>query len=200
MSAYAQDNQVLPTSSKDDGAKDEKMNVGSLEVVDMSAPNSDLLHDTGASETMTSNVDQTVSSENKSDANAIDSSKTREFPNVLFDNVSSKKNLEETSRLSRESPEVLSENASERMVENEDAIAYPEHVQHASVFCPMLKFIEMDSIMAQGIFLSEKEISQIEERKHSIFYKFSNITFDEKESRKSKIKKISILLSMLRAS
>ena len=42
-------------------------------------------------------------------------------------------------------------------------------------------------IMAQGIFLSEKEMSQMEERKHSIFYKFSDITFEEKVSMKRKM-------------
>ena len=49
-------------------------------------------------------------------------------------------------------------------LKNEDAICNPEHVQDAFVFCPMSKSIEMDSIMAQGIVLSEK----MEERKHSI--------------------------------
>jgi len=95
--------------------------------------------------------------------NAIDSSKTKEIPDVSFDNVLSKENPEETIRLSRGNPEVLSNNVSERMVENEDAICNPKHVQHAFVFCPMLKSIEMDSIMAQGIFLSEKEMTQMEE-------------------------------------
>ena len=86
-----------------------------------------------------------------------------------MDNVSSKENLQETIRLSRKRAKVLSDNASERMVENEDAICNPEHVQDAFVFCPMQKSIEMDSIMAQGNFLSEKEKSQMEERKHAIF-------------------------------
>ena len=48
------------------------MNVGSLEVVDMLLPISDLLHDTDASKTMMSNVDETVLSEDKSDTKAID--------------------------------------------------------------------------------------------------------------------------------
>ena len=55
--------------------------------------------------------------------NAIDSSKTKEIPDVLFHNVSSKENLEETIRLSRENPEVLSNNASERMVERKHFIS-----------------------------------------------------------------------------
>ena len=98
--------------------------------------------------------------------NAIDSSKTKEIPDVLFDNVSSKENPEETIRLSRENPEVLSNNASERMVENEDTLCNPKHVQDAFVFCPMLKYIEMDNIMPQGFV--QKELSQMEERKHFI--------------------------------
>ena len=45
---------------------------------------------------------------------------------------------DETIRLSREFPEVLSDLESERMVENEDAICNSEHVQDAFVFCPMM--------------------------------------------------------------
>ena len=45
----------------------------------------------------------------------------------------------------------------------------------------------MDNIMAQGIFESEKEMSQMEENKHSIFYKFSEITFDKDCFTKSKL-------------
>ena len=80
--------------------------------------------------------------------------------------MSSKENPEETIRLSRENPEVLSNNASERMVENEDTLCNPKHVQDAFVFCPILKYIEMDNIMAQGFV--QKELSQMEERKHFI--------------------------------
>ena len=58
-----------------------------------------------------------MSSEDKRDANAIDSSKTREFPGVSFDNVVNKENPKKDIQLSRESPKVLSENALERMVE-----------------------------------------------------------------------------------
>ena len=52
-------------------------------------------------------------------------------------------------------------------------------------FCPMVNSIDMDSIMAQGIFLSEKEMTQMEERKFSIYKRFTNITFEEKDSIKS---------------
>ena len=50
--------------------------------------------------------------------------------------------------------EILSDNALERMVEdeNEDAICNLEEVKDAFVFCPYIKSIEMDSMMAQGIF------------------------------------------------
>ena len=60
----------------------------------------------------------------------------------------------ETIQLNREFPEILSDNALERMVEdeNEDAICNLEQVKDAFVFCPYLKSIEMDSMMAQGIF------------------------------------------------
>ena len=90
-----------------------------------------------------SKLDQTVSAENKSDT---DLSKTRESPNVSFDNELNKENLtkkddlsaaaqniktDETIQLSRESPEVLSDVESERMDENEDAICNSDRVQNA---------------------------------------------------------------------
>ena len=76
--------------------------------------------------------------------------------------------MEETIQLKRACPEILSDNVSERMVEdeNEDAICNLDQVQDAFIFCPIIKSIEMDSIMAQGIFQSEKEMSEGDERKH----------------------------------
>ena len=100
----------------------------------------------------------------------IDSSKTREFSNVSFDNASNKENLtavgypstmqdveiEVPIRLSRELPEILSDPESERMDVNKDAICNPKYIQDAFVFCPMMGSIQMESFLAQGIFLSEK--------------------------------------------
>ena len=107
---------------------------------------------TGDSTITISNEDQTVSAESKSESNAIDYSKTREIPDVSLDNVLSKKNPDETIQLSRENPEILSANESERMVDNEDSICNLEQVQDAFIFCPRINSIEMDSIMVQGVF------------------------------------------------
>jgi hypothetical protein len=66
----------------------------------------------------------------------------------------SKENPEETIQLIWEVPKILSDNVLERIVEdeNEDAICNLDQVHDAFVFCPYLKSIEMDSMMAQGIF------------------------------------------------
>ena len=48
------------------------------------------------------------------------------------------------------------------MDENEDAICNLKHIQDAFVFCPIMGSIKMDNILVQGIFLSEKEMSQME--------------------------------------
>ena len=61
--------------------------------------------------------------------------------------------------------------------ENEDAICNLDQVQDAFIFCPYLKSIEMDYMMAQGIFQSETEMSDGDERKHSFRYKLTDITF-----------------------
>ena len=60
--------------SNDDVAKDEYMMAVSLEVVDIFLRTSKLLFDTDTSKVMTSNVDQTVSDEDKSDTIAINAS------------------------------------------------------------------------------------------------------------------------------
>ena len=83
-----------PTASVE-GDKDEKLNDVLLEVVDAPMMTSALLYDTEASKAMISNMDQTVSAEDKSDMSAVDSSKTREFPDVLFDKRLNKENLTE---------------------------------------------------------------------------------------------------------
>ena len=86
MDFNTQDKQILPTTSNDDVAKDEYMIAVSLEVVDLLLP------------ALVEDKDETI---------AIDSSKTKEFPDVSFDNVSSKENVEGTIRLSREDPKVF---------------------------------------------------------------------------------------------
>ena len=150
MDFHTQVNKDLPTISNIEVAKDENMEADSLEVVNTLLPISDLLQDTDGSKDMISNVDQTVSAEDISDTIAIDSSKTRECPDVSLDNVSSEENLEEMIQLSRESPEALSDNESERVVENEDAICNPKQVQDAFVFCPILKSIESGQYYGTG--------------------------------------------------
>ena len=86
MDFNTQDKQILPTTSNDDVAKDEYMIAVSFEVVDLLLPK------------LVEDKDETI---------AIDSSKTKEFPDVSFDNVSSKENVKETIRLSREDPKVF---------------------------------------------------------------------------------------------
>ena len=60
--------------SNDDVAKDEYMMAVSLEVVDIFLRTYKMLFNTDTSKVMTSNVDQTVSAEDKSDTIAIYSS------------------------------------------------------------------------------------------------------------------------------
>ena len=122
MDFYAQVNNNLPTISNNEVAKDENLRDGSLEVTHTPLPVSNMLQDANDSTITISNEDQTVSAENKSDSKTIDYSKTREIPDVSLDNVLSKENPDENIQLSRENPETLSDNESERMVENEDSI------------------------------------------------------------------------------
>ena len=50
--------------------------------------------------------------------------------------------------------------------------------------------IKMDKTLEQGIFVSESEMSLKEETKFSIYNKSTTIAFEEKDSRKSKLKTV----------
>ena len=54
--------------------------------------------------------------------------------------------------------------------------------------------IQMESILAQGIFLSEQEMTEMEESENSIYAKFTYITFEEKDSTKSKMQTVEDVL------
>ena len=80
------------------------------------------------------------------------------------------------------------------MDENERAIFNSELLQDAFVFCPMMGSIQMESILAQDIFLSEQEMTQMEENRSSMYSAFTYITFEEKESTKSKMQAVEDVL------
>ena len=50
------------------------------------------------------------------------------------------------------------------MDEDADVLGNINNVQDASIFWPMTGTIQMDKILEQGIFFSEKEMSQMRER------------------------------------
>ena len=52
-------------------------------------------------------------------------------------------------------------------------------VQDAFIFCPDMGIIQMDKVLEQGIFISESEMSQMEETKNSNFNKFTTIMLEE---------------------
>ena len=47
--------------------------------------------------------------------------------------------------------------------------------------------ITMDKTLDQGIFISEREMSLMEETKYSVLYKFTTITFETENSNRSKL-------------
>ena len=86
---------IQPTSFAEE-AKYETLTAVELEVVDTLPMIPALLNDTEASKATMSNMDHSVQAKNKSDICAIDSSKTREFPDVSFDERLNKEDLAET--------------------------------------------------------------------------------------------------------
>ena len=89
--------------------------------------------------------------------------------------------VDKSIQFSRENSEVWSEANSDRMDGNKDVIGNLKHIQDAFVFCPIMGSIQMDNIVAQGIFLREKELSQMVDTKFSLFNTFTSITFDERD-------------------
>ena len=83
---------ILPTFYVE-GKLEEMMNIVQLDVVDMLTITPDLVSNTETSEAIVSNLDQTVSDESKSDEKDVDLSKTRESPDVSFDNKSNMESL-----------------------------------------------------------------------------------------------------------
>ena len=84
------------------------------------------------------------------------------------------------------------------MDENKNAICNSEHVQDAFVFCPMTGSIQMESILAEGVFLSEQEMTQMEESRHSIYAKFTHITWEAKYSTKNKFQSVEDVLKHMK--
>ena len=154
MDINGQEDSSIPTSSFMEVAEDGSQIARDDEAVHPSQPTSEMLQSTSDTLITSSNMGNIVEIEPKSDARASDHSETEENLKVSLDYELSKENLEETIRLKRDVPEILSDNVSERMVEdeNEDAVCNLDQVQDAFIFCPLIKSIEMDSMMAQGIF------------------------------------------------
>ena len=154
MDINTQEDSSLPTSSFLEVAEDGSQIAKNDETVRLTQSTSEMLQSTGDNLITPSNMENIVELETKSGTKASDLSETKENFQVSLDHESSKESMEETIQLKRACPEILSDNVSERMVEdeNEDAICNLDQVNDAFVFCPYLKSIEMDSMMAQGIF------------------------------------------------
>ena len=56
----------------------------------------------------------------------------------------------------------------------------------------------MDNMMAQGIFKSETEMSDGDERKHSFRYKFTDITFDKECYTRDKFQTVEYVLNNMK--
>ena len=58
----------------------------------------------------------------------------------------------------------------------------------------MMESMQMENILAHGIFCSETEMTEMKCRKHSLYHNFSNITFEEKDRNNSKMQTIEDVL------
>jgi hypothetical protein len=54
--------------------------------------------------------------------------------------------------------------------------------------------VKLDKILVQGIFNSEREMKEMDETKYSIYNKFTTIVFAEKDSNKSKLQTVKVVL------
>ena len=58
----------------------------------------------------------------------------------------------------------------------------------------MTESMQMENILAHGIFRSETEMTEMKCRKHSLYHNFSNLTFEEKDRNNSKMQTIEDVL------
>ena len=71
-----------------------------------------------------------------------------------------------------------------------DCLANTTNIQDAIILCPMLGSFVLNETLEQGIFASEREMSQMGDTKISIFNKFISIEFDKKDASRSKMQAI----------
>ena len=125
----------------------------------------------------------------------LDICRTWEFLEVLFDkekkvfcpSYSQDIEVDESIQPTRGNPKVLSDTELHRKDEDVDLLGNTNNVQDAFIFFPMMGTIQADKILEQGSFFSAKEMSQMEETRSSLYHKFTTITFEEKDSIKSKM-------------
>ena len=59
-------------------------------------------------------------------------------------------------------------------------------IKDTFIFCPMSEPIVLNETLGQGIFASEREMTEMEENKNSISNKFITIEFNDKDANRSK--------------
>ena len=136
-------------------------------------------------------------------------SRTREFPDVPFDNASINENRiedlcpsnvhheeinnsdfnDEDIHRTRDDPDVTFDSESNKDKGEIDVLENTTYIQDAFIFCPSVGSFALNETLKQGIFASEREMNQMEETKVSIFNRFITIEFETKDAR-SKIQAI----------
>ena len=72
------------------------------------------------------------------------------------------------------------------MQEVDNSLLDAIEIKDAFIFCPMSEPIVLNETLGQGIFASEREMTEMEENKNSISNKFITIEFNEVDSNRSK--------------
>ena len=77
--------------------------------------------------------------------------------------------VDESGQPTRENPEDLSDTELDMLDEETDLLGNVHYVQDAFIFCPMMGTIQIDKILEQGIFFSEKEMGNCRDKKFSLY-------------------------------
>ena len=71
-----------------------------------------------------------------------------------------------------------------------EVLGNAENIQAAFIFCPNMGTIQMDKILEQGTFISEREMSEMVETRSCICNKYTAITFEKEDSTKSNLQTV----------
>ena len=128
-------------------------------------------------------MDPTISSVTQMDVKANKASEFTDFSSTS-DNVIKNENIPLSMESNAEM--IQGENYPSDPQEVDDSLLDAIKIRDAFIFCPMSEPIGLNDTLGQGIYVSEREMTDLNENKNSICNKFISIEFNKEDATRSK--------------